>query len=403
MPGLPEDERLSLIDAVRLPRGQRIVRGLLALAALLVDLWVWGGDAHTWDGGQADRVLIVSVAVLGYSCLVIWRSPTPGYLALWLLSLGGLLVPSVQSFAGYLVALFWMAWMMPRPVAALALAGSAVPITVNTLTVWMLTDGPDVLFLGINIGLWTLLMLVAWLVGRLLARGDHRLATQRQWAEDAQTAALAAERLRISREIHDTVAHSLTGIVLQAAGARSGLARDATTKDELDQALGTIQRAAEQSMRELHRLLGMLRETEEAETRGGTEQLGALIESAREAGLDVVAQGSGEPVELDPSIAHTAYRVVQEGLSNVMKHGGAGARVEVVLDWLPESLAITVRNKAGIAQPGAPSGGFGLIGLRERVSVIGGALQSGPTADGYLLHADLPTTKRRGTSLQEDS
>ncbi|MFT3877596.1 MAG: histidine kinase [Propioniciclava sp.] len=393
---------MPLIDALRLWNGRRLVRAVLALAALAVDLWVWGGHTTTWNGGQTDRTLIIALAVLGYSCLALWRSPVPGYLALWLLSFGGLLVPSIQGVAGYLVALFLMAWRTPRQVAVMALVGSAVPVAVNTAAVWLLSNA-GTHALGVHAGGCTLLMVSVWLVGRLLACRDRQLAAQHRQIEDDQVEALVAERLRISREIHDTVAHSLTGIVLRAAGARAGLARDAATKDELDRALGSIQGAGEQSMRELHRLLGMLRQTDKAEMRGGIEQLGDLVQSARAAGLDVVCQGSGEPVELDPSIAHTGYRVVQEGLSNVMKHAGAGTRVEVVLDWLPESLAITVRNAAGVRPPAAPSGGFGLVGLRERVSVIGGTLRSGPTPQGYLLHADLPTSRTRPAPAEGES
>ncbi|HMR49605.1 MAG TPA: histidine kinase [Arachnia sp.] len=387
---------------------QRTLRLIFALGALGVDLWVWGGDNRTWNGGQVPAWTIVVAAVLAHACLVIWRSPLPGYLAMWLLALSGLVAPTVEGFAGFLVALFLMARTMPRPMAVLALAGSSLPILINALKVVVFVDD-DLVFLALNVGLWMLLMSAVWVAGRVLARSDRRLDTERRWAEQAKAEALAVERLRLSREIHDTVAHSLTGIVLQAAGARAGLARGAASVQDLDRVLGTIQGAGEQSMRELHRLLGLLREEpgEAVDRLNGVEQIGDLIASARASGLGVVSQSSGEPVELDPSIAHTVYRVVQEGLSNVMKHAGAGARVEVVLDWLPESLAVTVRNTAGVAaasgEPAAPSGGFGLVGLRERVSVSGGTLEAGPVAQGYLLYARLPTHKGRSTTSQGDS
>lgn len=384
---------MPIIADARFLDGPRLLRALSVAAAFALDLWVWGGDTQTWGGGHLPAAVIVAVALPCYACLAVWRSPLPGYVALWVLSLAGLLVPSVESFAGYLVALFLMARTMPRPVALLALAGSAAPIAVNTFTGVSFHDGADSVFLLLNAGLWALLMLAVWVTGRVLARGDHRLTTERQWADDARTEAIAVERLRISRDIHDIVAHSLTGIVLQAAGARAGLARDTASRQDLDRALASIQNAGEQSMRELHRLLGMLRETEQAEARAdGIEQLTRLVDSARMSGFDVVTQVSGEAVELDPSIAHTAYRVVQEGLSNAMKHGGAGTRIEVTCDWLPGTLAVTVRNTAGVVSSSAPSGSFGLVGLRERVSVSGGALEAGPTPHGYLLQATLPTS-----------
>ena len=375
-----------------------LVRSAVAAGALAVDLWVWGGDTEMFSGGEASAAVIVAVAVAAYSCLAVWRSALPGYLALWPLSFAGMLVPSIDTFAGYLVALFLMARTMPRPVALMALVGSAAPIAVNTLTASHFHPGADLVFLLTNAGLWTLLMLATWTIGRVLARSDRRLTTERQWADDARSEALAVERLRISRDIHDIVAHSLTGIVLQAAGARAGLARDTASRQDIDRALESIQSAGEQSMRELHRLLGMLRETDETEARGdGIGEIGQLIDAARMSGVDVVSQASGEPVELDPSIAHTVYRVVQEGLSNAMKHGGAGARIEVTCDWLPDALAVTVRNSAGLGSSSAPSGGFGLVGLRERVSVSGGTLEAGPTANGYLLHATLPTNTRHAS------
>lgn len=386
---------MPIIDGARGAVGGRLLRAGLVAVAFAIDLWVWGGDTQTRQGGQAPAALIVVVSAVCYGCLAAWRSPLPGYIALWLLALAGMLVPSVESFAGYLLALFLMARMMPRPMALLALAASAAPVAVNTLTGASFHEDSDASFVLINAGLWVLLFLAAWVTGRVLARHDQHLATERRWAEDARTEALAVERLRISRDIHDIVGHSLTGIVLQAAGARAGLTRGTASADDLEHALASIQDAGEQSMRELHRLVGMLRETDQEEALAeGTAQLTGLVESARMSGFDVVTQVSGERLELDPSIARTAYRVVQEGLSNAMKHGGDGTRIEVTCDWSAGALTVTVRNTAGVAAPSAQtlSGGFGLVGLRERVSVSGGTLTCGPTGHGYVLQAKLPTS-----------
>lgn len=375
------------------PRG-RLVRGAFAAGALVVDLWVWGGDTRTATGGSASVALIVAIACLGYASLAIWRSPIPGYLALWTLSLAGLAVPSIVSFAGFLVGLFLMARLMHLRPALFALAGSVVPIIVNTTAAMRLHPESDSLFLFTNAGLWMLTMLTTWVIGRVLAQNDQRLKTERRWAGEALSEAISVERLRISRDIHDIVAHSLTGIILQSAGARVGLARKTVTNTDIDLALESIQHAGEQSMRELHRLLGMLRETDQsAATSYGLEALGQLTDEARLSGVDVVVRTNGQPVELDPSIARTVYRVVQEGLSNAMKHGGTGTRIEVTSDWLSDSVTVTVHNTFGVGVTATtPSGGFGIVGLRERVSVSGGRLEAGLTADGYLLQATLPTT-----------
>ncbi|KAA9392906.1 hypothetical protein FCK90_14965 [Kocuria coralli] len=401
---VPPDERLPVIAVRPFPRGQRAVRAVVVAAALVVDLWVWGGDTETWDGGRAPATLIVAVMAASHLCLVLWRSPVPGYAALWLLSLSGMWVPAVETFAGYLVALYLMARMTDRHVAVAALMGSVVPIAANTASGASFHENVDAVFLLMNSGLWVLLMLSVWGVGRVIARSDLRLTTERRWAEETTAEALAMERLRLSRELHDIVAHSLTGIVLQSAGARAGLVRGTAQGHQVEEALQNIQTAAEQSMRELHRLLGMLREPGQPDAQGdGIEQVDGLIATARASGLDVVVRTSGDPLALDPSIAHTVYRVVQEGLSNAMKHSGDGSRVEVTTDWAPETLAVSVMSTSGLSSPAAPSGGFGLVGLRERVVVSGGTFEAGPTAQGFLLHTTLPAAGQHRIPVEKNA
>ena len=233
----------------------------------------------------------------------------------------------------------------------------------------------------------------AWIAGRALARNHHRLTVERRWAEEARDEATAAERLRISRDLHDSVAHSMTAIVLQVAGVRAVIKRGSPGVD-LDHVLNDVQSTAEQCMRELHRLLGMLR-SESASSSDRVRSLddvSELIDSARDSGLDTIAAEHGDSRSLDPSVSHAAYRVVQEALSNAMKHAGDGARVEVLTEWKLEQLCITVRSISGVAVRVAISGGYGLLGLRERISVCGGTLQHGPTKDGYLLRAILPVS-----------
>lgn len=201
------------------------------------------------------------------------------------------------------------------------------------------------------------------------------------------------ERLRISRDLHDSVAHSLTAIVLQTAGVRA-VQRTGSRDIDIDAVLGDIQSTAEQSVRELHRLLGILRsENDEAKMRPqGVEDIQELIDPVRAAGFEVRLRSTGSQRPLDPSIAHAAYRVVQEGLSNVMRHAGQGARAAVELDWSEQKLTVEVCSVSGIVQEPAESGGFGLLGLRERITVSGGILQSGPTKNGFLLKAVLPVS-----------
>lgn len=370
------------------------VRAVLTGLVLLIDLLLWGGDTRTWNGYDVPVWLVIILGAVGYSVLFIRRSPIPGYIALLVLSLGGLILPTSENFAGFLFALFLMARLTPRRTAFVALAGAIVPIGVNTYTGLRFHPDDPLTFTLLSTGLWMLFMLGVWFTGRVLVRTDHRLVTERRWAEAATEEARAMERMRMSRDLHDTVAHSLTAIVLQIAGIRASRKNPKSTID-VDQVLGDIQTTAEQSMRELHRLLGMLRSIDPDDDGArphGLADIDALVDTAKTSGMAVTTRATGEAVPLDPSLEHTAYRVIQEGLSNAMKHAGDGAQVQVTQDWEPARLTVSVRSISGVSTTNSVSGGYGLIGLRERISVSGGTLHNGPTPNGYLLQAVLPTT-----------
>lgn len=376
----------------RVLTSHRPLRAALLAGVFGIDLLLWGGDSTTVSGAIAPLWIVVGLGAMGYSCLAFYRSPIPGYLALWILSFGGLVIPALQSAGGFLLALFLVARLTQRHTALAALAAGVVPITVNTLTGASFHTDADLSFILINAGLWAGLLSGVWLAGRALAVNEHRLATERRWAEEARAEATAMERLRISRDLHDSVAHAMTAIVLQVAGVRTA-SRNGTTPIEIDPVLADVQFTAEQGMRELHRLLGMLRSSDngsESAHPRGPDDIRELIHSARSSGLDIEATTTGSALPLDPSVAHAAYRVAQEGLSNAMKHAGKGARVELNLHWGDDGLSVAVRSFTGMADSAAPSGGYGLLGLRERISVSGGDLQHGPTPTGYLLTSTLP-------------
>ena len=370
-------------------------RAVLTAVVFLIDVLVWGGETRLINGQHMPVWLVLSIGLLGYSCLLIARSPVPGYIALLILSISGLVLPAAESFAGFLLALFLMARLSQRRLAYLALAGAALPAGINIYTGISFHPDLPLSFALINTGLWVVLILGVWIAGRTLARTDSRLVTERRWAETATEEARAIERLRISRDLHDTVAHSMTGIVLQVAGLRAARKAPQNTVD-LDGVLADIQTTAEQSMRELHRLLGMLRTTNDGDGASrphGLVDIPELIAAAKTSGLTVTEKTTGTPVALDPSLEHTTYRVIQEGLSNAMKHAGEGAQVEIHHRWDQHELTVTVHTTSGVVTTPAVSGGYGLIGLRERVGVSGGQLHNGPTATGYLLQAVLPTTQ----------
>jgi signal transduction histidine kinase len=220
---------------------------------------------------------------------------------------------------------------------------------------------------------------------------ERAAALEREREEKARTA-VAEERARIGRELHDVVAHAVSVIVVQARGGRRALQEDV---EQARQAFDSIETTGGQALTEMRRLLGRLRDKEEQlalEPRPGLAHLGALVEQVREAGLPVELVTEGPPVELPPGVDLSAYRIVQEGLTNALKHAGpARARVVVRYDDGELELEISDDGKGvgrGVRDAG---GGQGLIGIRERVAVYGGELEAGRQPEGgYLLRARLP-------------
>jgi signal transduction histidine kinase len=187
-------------------------------------------------------------------------------------------------------------------------------------------------------------------------------------------------------------------MVVQAGAARSGLDRD---PDASVRALGAVEATGREALTEMRRLLGILRpagEDAEHSPQPSLDRLGALIARSRDAGLDVELHVEGRAGPLAPGVDLTAFRLVQEGLTNALKHGGRG-RARVVLRWSPEVLEVEVANRVGADGPaahGLASGGQGLIGMRERVALCGGELRAGPIGRGFVVRARLP--RERGFS-----
>jgi signal transduction histidine kinase len=236
----------------------------------------------------------------------------------------------------------------------------------------------------------SLLQLVAfWLAGVFVhARRQAASLAARSAAFERQAEhATAAERARIAREMHDIVAHHLSVIVLQAAGARaSGRPAEAT--------LEKIENSARQALSETRRLLGVLRAPDE-ETglapQPGISDLDALAASVQAAGLPVHLVIDGDLAALPATVDVSVYRIVQEALTNVLKHAGP-ARADVTIGCGQDAVTIEVADD-GTAEPDqhAPVGGHGLAGMRERAAVFGGELAAGPRpGGGYTVRARLP-------------
>jgi signal transduction histidine kinase len=221
------------------------------------------------------------------------------------------------------------------------------------------------------------------------ARGMEERAAER---EAQARAAVAAERESIARELHDSVAHSLAMIALQAGGAQDVLDSDpARARD----ALASMERAAREGLVEMRRLLSLTGEDEDASLvpQPGLARVDALVEEARRAGLDVDLDETGEPRTLPASLDLAAFRVVQESLTNAAKHVGR-CRARVSLRWRPDSLEVEVTNDGVTATAGTDGAGRGLVGMRERVRLVGGRLETGATTAGYRVAAWFPLEVR---------
>jgi signal transduction histidine kinase len=230
---------------------------------------------------------------------------------------------------------------------------------------------------------------MVWTIARF-AWAATRAAELREATRAAEAAlALADERLRLARELHDIVAHSVTGIVLQAAGARRNRAAG---EDQLRGSLELIERTGTQAMRELRRLLGLLRTPEGDRPGASLAELGQLVELTEACQITVHVHESGEPRQLAPELDHVAFRVVQESLANVIKHGGRGSTVDVTLAWAPTALHVDVVDQPGEGPAdGLPTenSGLGLKGLAERLAAAGGDLSARPDGTGFRVSARL--------------
>ena len=237
---------------------------------------------------------------------------------------------------------------------------------------------------------------VAWLVGDAVrTRGLYTAAVEERAAllerERGERARLAVleERERIARELHDAVAHHVSVVVIQAGAGLEALDRRPA---DARAALEAIDTSSRQALTDMRRMLAMLGDGS-TEPRPGLDQLGDVVEQVRAAGLAVELSIHGERATLDPELEASAYRIIQESLTNSLKHAGGGGRARVVVRYEPGTLAITVEDErgTGVTPPVEPAhDGRGLAGMRERVALFRGTFAAGPTARGFRVSAELP-------------
>jgi signal transduction histidine kinase len=378
----------------RLGRDWRLLDRLL-VAVLIVAGWVNVLTASDRQGSVVLNLLVVSV--MGLSLL--WRRDRP-LVPVVCCAIGMPLSAAVLTAPPYIfVSVAMMSTASYSAGAHLerrrALHGLAI-VVVSLTTVVLIFDPSDWLF---PIGVFGV---VPWLAGRtmrnqtLLAR---ELAEKAELAEHAreeeERRAIAKERSRIARELHDVLAHNLSVMVVQAGGARRIVDK---RPDQAAQVADLIELTGRETLAELRQLFGPVRHGEGEDLQGpvGIDRVEELAARARAAGLSVHVHVEGDRVQLPTGVDLTAYRVVQEALTNTLKHGGK-AQASVTVSYEPNELVLSIEDDgvgAGDARRelGELGGGHGLVGMRERVELYGGLLQAGSRPDGgFAVRARLPT------------
>ncbi|GAB7188388.1 histidine kinase [Kitasatospora sp. Ki12] len=365
---------------------------LLAVGACTIDLLgylVFTGEAGD-HGASLTGFLLVTLSALP---LLARRSRPVATLAgvLALQSAADLSAPASPHFgAALVVALYSVARARTVPETAAASAVTSVLTLLSQshlrMPAWQAAVSAPVSAL-----------LVAG-AGLAVARWQREVAANRTLLADR---AVADERRRIARELHDIVAHHITTMQLMAGGARANLAHPEVVRE----ALVTLESSGRLALREMRQLLDVLRVGDEPDTappspQPGAEDLGRLVDESRVAGLPTDFGVHGPRRPLPPTVGLTVFRIVQEGLTNARKHAGP-ARAAVTLTYGPDRVTVEVRDDGGTAgtgatapQEAAPAGGrsgYGLIGMRERVALHGGTLRTGPRPEGgFAVLADLP-------------
>ncbi len=372
--GLSRTRRLRL-DPVRI---DWILAGVLTLAA---ELQVWLGSIATHHRLAAALIAPAITAPIA----VRRRYPTlvgTGVPALAAIQLGFLGDPQIiAASVAFFCALYALAvWTAPW---RFALGSTLIGVT----------------FLGAALGPKTTLrntvpftavtIVVMLLVRRVVGDRERRAQIAERERDVAAREAVVEERARIARELHDVIAHHVSMIVVQAGAERRVLGdSNASTREVLE----TVEQSGRGALTEMRRLLGMLRgdASEPLAPQPGLDDVPILVGQLREAGLPVELQIDGEPRELPVGIELSAYRIVQEALTNALKHAG-DARATVHVGYGSDVLDLEIADDGAGGPTRASSGGHGLVGMRERVALYGGRLDASHRAGGgFVVRVKLP-------------
>jgi signal transduction histidine kinase len=390
-------------------RWPRAADAVLAVAVFLGTAFVVDGPGDSLTIRPIGDVPIPALLVFAVACAALyWRRRAPlVVLGVTLLAwavllgsgyadLGGVAIIALYSAGRYAADDRWGHW------GHVGVAAAIVVVVVDVLT----APAPwgEAVLAGV-------VMFVAWYVGRRLRLRTERAAQlAREQAAEAHRIVIE-ERARIARELHDVVAHRVSLMTVQAGAAKAVAAQD---PEGALRAMGAVEEAGRQALAELRHLLGVLRPETDPDGLGpqpGLAELPRLVDQVRGAGLDLSLATDGVPAGLPARVDLFAYRIVQEALTNVLKHAGPGARAEVRLGTDRNGIVVEVRDDGkGLEPPSAAAGpfrpadspvgdrqhrrpaGHGIIGMRERARLLGGTLDARPRpGGGFQVVAHLPT------------
>jgi signal transduction histidine kinase len=272
--------------------------------------------------------------------------------------------------------------------ASLGLLAAATPVVVAVV------QDP----MEVAAGIWVVAVLFIWVVGRAVARQERLVneleGTRRQLAEQA----LLAERRRIARDVHDFVGHGLAAVMLQVTSARHVLRRDA---DAAEDALRSAEDVGRRSMHELRRTVTLLRSDDDAGVAApvpSASEIPALVDQARAGGLAVELETRGDLSRVSPGVGVALYRIAQEALANAARHAPR-ARTVLGLELADGRVALQAETSGPVVAESASQRErphYGLIGMQERATALGGSFAAGPTPDGWRVRCELPVDDREG-------
>ncbi|HEV7188690.1 MAG TPA: histidine kinase [Blastococcus sp.] len=301
-------------------------------------------------------------------------------------------LPFFGGFVALLIATFTASRRAPDPAATYAVLVPFVVLGVLTFTEPRFDVGSEYVFA-------VPVFLLVWGAGQALRRWEAQsrrleaaLAELARTHEAQTEAVVLDERARIARELHDVVAHNVSVMLIQSGSARLSMRR---APDRAQEALAILETAGRQAMAEMRNLVGILRPREVADDllpTPGLEALPELQDTMRRSGLDATIRVVGDRRSIPPGLELSAYRIVQEALTNALKHAGR-TRACAVVTFGAEELHLRITNAAPSAplRPLPPGGGHGVVGMRERAGLYGGHLQTGPSEDGgYVVDVGFP-------------